>query len=73
MISSSAFFNSSVYARGNKDPRVGSSKKREPKRNPMSDQDILDPRKLNLNVYWCEPTIVAQGSEAIFGSSIGTE
>lgn len=30
-------------------------------------------RKLNLNVYWCEPTIVAQGSEAIFGSSIGTE
>ena len=29
-------------------------------------------RKLNLNVYWCEPTIVIQGSETIFGSSIGT-
>ena len=30
-------------------------------------------RKLNLNVYWCEPTIVIQGSEKVFGSSLGTK
>ena len=39
-----------VEARGAKDPRKTNSKKREPKRTPMSDKDILDPRKLNLNV-----------------------
>ena len=46
----SAFIENPVEARGAKDPRKTSSKKREPKRTPMSDKDILDPRKLNLNV-----------------------
>jgi len=46
----SAFIESQAEARGIKDPRKTSTKKRKPKRTPMSDKDVLDPRKLNLNV-----------------------
>lgn len=40
----------SVEAYDHVDPRETKSRKREPKRTPMSDKDILDPKKLNLNV-----------------------
>lgn len=53
-IASCSLLNTSVDAqtRGPFDPRGGntSRKKREPKRTPMSDKDIFDPKKLNLNV-----------------------